>query len=70
MKVSKTKILNQLVKMVCEKEGGRKKLDAPQAREAIKVIAYLELTSEEFCSLINEYRCELLKGTSKKAKKK
>ncbi len=41
MKVSRTKILNQLVKMVCLKEKGKKQLNAGQAREVIKVIAKL-----------------------------
>lgn len=39
--MSKTKILNELVKMVCEKEKGKKQLDAGQAREVIKVISKL-----------------------------
>ena len=70
MKVSRTKILNQLVKMVCEKEGGKKQLNAGNCRQAIKVIAMLELQSQYFCDLFDDYRCELLKGTPKKAKKK
>lgn len=68
MKLSKTQLLNKLVKMVCEKEGGKKQLNAGQAREALKVIAMLELQSQNFCDLFNDYRCELLKG-KKKVKK-
>lgn len=67
MKTSKTKILNRIVRMVCEKEGGRKKLDAPQAREVIRIIATLIFTDAEFDQLMYNYGFEL---TEKKAKKK
>lgn len=39
--MTKTKLLNQLVKMVCEKEKGKKQLNAGQAREVIKVFSKL-----------------------------
>lgn len=66
--MTKTQCLNQLVKMVCEKEGGRKQLNAGMARETIKVFAQLIPTSP-FNDLFFEY-IKMLDADKKKAKKK
>lgn len=65
--MTKTQCLNQLVKMVCEKEGGKKQLNAGQAREAIKVIVTLMQTNTVFYSMLFSYLNFLCE---KKAKKK
>lgn len=39
--MTKTKLLNQLVKMVCVAEKGKKQISAGQAREVIKVFSRL-----------------------------
>lgn len=39
--MSKTKLLNKLVKMICVEEKGKKQLNAGQAREVIKVFSKL-----------------------------
>lgn len=66
----KTKILNSLVRMVCEKEGGKKKLDAPQAREFFKIIAGFYVSdngeAQQFVTNLAAY----ISLHEKKAKKK
>lgn len=39
--MTKTKLLNQLVKMVCVAEKGKKQISAGQAREVIKLLSKL-----------------------------
>jgi hypothetical protein len=63
--MTKTKILNQLVKMVCEKEKGKKQLNAGQAREVIKVIATLFSSDLVFASTFQQYVSYLRKQRAK-----
>jgi hypothetical protein len=62
--MTKTKILNHLVKMVCEKEKGKKQLNAGQARECLKIIINLLYNDATFELFAYDYH------TKKKAKKK
>jgi hypothetical protein len=66
-KMTKTKLLNAMVKQVCAKEKGKKQLNAGQAREVVKVIATLMQTNTEFYSMLFSYLNFL---SEKKAKKK
>lgn len=65
--MSKTKTLNQLVKMVCEIEAGKTQINSGNCREVLKVIAFLVQTSHEFDYLFYHYCNDLFE---KKAKKK
>lgn len=65
--MTKTQCLNKLVKMVCEKEKGKKQLNSGNCREVLKVIAFLVQTSPEFDGLFYNYCNDLYE---KKAKKK
>jgi hypothetical protein len=62
--MSKTKCLNILVKKLCEKEKGKKQLNAGNAREVIKVFVKLLLSDQEFNDTINNY-CELVEKGKK-----
>jgi hypothetical protein len=65
MKTSKTKILNQLVRMVCEKEGGKSQLNAGSCREIIKVIATLFSSDLVFASTFQQYVSHVRKQKAK-----
>jgi hypothetical protein len=53
--MSKTKTLNQLIKMVCEIEAGKKQLNAGDCRQALSVIKKLILNDVEFLKAFIKY---------------
>jgi hypothetical protein len=53
--MTKTKLLNALVKQVCAKEKGKKQLNAGQAREALKVLASLCANDRDYRELFFDY---------------
>ena len=53
--MTKTKLLNALVKKLCAKEKGKKQLNAGQAREVIKAMKGLMQADEDYFFEFFEY---------------
>lgn len=53
--MTKTQCLNQLVRMVCAKEGGKKQLNAGDCRQTLSVIKILLLNDVEFLKAFIKY---------------
>jgi hypothetical protein len=48
MERNQTKLINKLIKKLCKKEAGKKQINAGQAREVIKITAFLLVNDDEF----------------------
>lgn len=51
----KRDVLNSVVRMLCGKDGGKKQLNAGEARRVVKALGTLLITNEEFITTFGEY---------------